>query len=305
MNTNRIKSLIRYDWVTNRQKLNLTVGLIVIIYACLALLTYFSKGVYFGEVNPELPTILAQFIQGYFSYAQFAMEIVITTILHHKFTNPRSSTSYLTMPGTSLEKWTVMLLEYVMGAVTVFGLYILCHVATMFVGWILAPELHWLVNPLEDTMDKVNNYLIAINGQSWNDIVTGVENVEGMTGEAIKSILDTVELMAYFTLIINIFSYLVYICLNMCFRTNGQIKSIAIIFGGTFVFTVIAIVSMILTFAGIAEGADVDPTMAADSISSTMMTLVYIWRFLIYASPLFCVGLGYLFYRQISRKQAK
>lgn len=305
MNTNRIKSLIRYDWVTNRQKLNLTVGLIVIIYACLALLTYFSKGVYFGEVNPELPTILAQFIQVYFSYAQFAMEIVITTILHHKFTNPRSSTSYLTMPGTSLEKWTVMVSEYIIGAIVVFGLYILCHAATMSIGWILAPELHWLVNPIDGTMDKVNNYLIAINGQSWNDIVTGVESIEGMTGEAVRSILDTVELMVYFALIINVFSYLVYICLNMCFRTNGQIKSIAILFGGSFVLTVIATVSIIITFAAIAEGADVASTTVADSISSTMMTIIYFCRFLIYASPFFCVGLGYLFYRQICRKQAK
>ena len=51
MNSNRILSLIRYDWAINKNKFSLTMALIAIIYVCCVLLFFTSKNILASPCN--------------------------------------------------------------------------------------------------------------------------------------------------------------------------------------------------------------------------------------------------------------
>lgn len=118
---------------------------------------------------------MAAFIQSYFSYAQLAMVFVVTTILHAKFTNPRSATGYLSLPGTSLEKYIVMLVDYALASLAVFALWIVLHYLTMAVCWMVSPEISWNVNPLQflTPVRSMDDLVMKMEGVIYRDNDTG------------------------------------------------------------------------------------------------------------------------------------
>lgn len=307
MNTSRIYSLLKYDWAINKHKVCLTMTLITIVYFCLMLLSFFAKGNLDLSLSEGSPMIIAAFVNSYFKYALIAAVIVVTTILHHKFTNPRSATGYLSLPGTSAEKYTVMLADYATAAIALFFIYLVCYAITMLLGWFVAPGLDWMVNPLMfDSPNNVNDVFLAINGnhgsQEVNEAFEQLKNSGDVSVDVITSFVDVARQIQWFAPIFALCEFFAYICLNMLFRTNGQLKTIAVFFAVGFFLMVCFIGTLVFEIKDTFDIAgDVSPKVALETVTSIFVNV----RYLLWASPVVLVGLAYLFYHQICKKQAK
>lgn len=311
MNTSRIYSLLKYDLALNKHKLGLTMSLITIIYFCFVILYFTSKNIFeIGNVSPEFPTVMAGMISSFFNYAQIAMVFVITSMLHMKFTNPRSATSYLSLPGTSAEKFVVMILDYALGALAVLALMIVCHYITMLVCWIVSPEVSWAVNPFvfNDPMKNIDAFsMIFNNGQTWNEFVQQpLDGADEAMRPMFDAIVNMIKVSVCFQPFFIVCELLVYACVNMLFRTNGQLKTIALGFAAYFVLLVVVVICSVVVFSHvIPSNGDIDPTAMAEIMGHYIMTIFTIIKYGYYLSPVVMAGLGYIFYRQICRKQAK
>lgn len=302
MNTSRIYSLLKYDWAINKHKVCLTMTLITIVYFCLMLLSFFAKGNLDLSLSEGSPMIIAAFVNSYFKYALIAAVIVVTTILHHKFTNPRSATGYLSLPGTSAEKYTVMLADYATAAIVLFFIYLVCYAITMLLGWFVAPGLDWAINPLMFEHPKnLNDVVLALEGQNLNDLQrTAIE--EGISSDSFASFFDLATNLAWFTPIISLCEFFAYICINMLFRTNGQLKTIALFFVAGFFLMIFFGVSLLI---GIKHSMDVFGDVTPEVAFETIAGMFNGVKYFVWASPAALVGLAYLFYHQICKKQAK
>lgn len=307
MNYNRIISLLKYDWTINKKKLGLALTLITIVYFTLVILYFVSKNVFHVGVDPSFPVIMSSFINGYFEYAQLAMVFVVTSILHQKFTNPRSATQYLSLPGTSAEKYTVMLADYLLGALAVLCLHVVCHFVTMGVCWIVSPEVNWLINPLNNyiPIKNIDQVMLAMEGRTWNDALDTLATELDSVSVA-DTIVSMVNSMIWFAPVIGLVELFAYVCLNMCFRTNGQLKSIAIFFAAGFIFSVITVIGSVVVFSHDLIIIDKSNTEAVkDAILGDVMAFFNIVKIAAYFSPVVLAGLAYLFYKQVCKKQAK
>lgn len=276
--------------------------LITIVYFCLMILSFFAKGNLDLTLSAGSPLVIAAFVSSYFKYALIAVVFVVTTILHHKFTNPRSATGYLSLPGTSAEKFTVMLSDYVVTALGLFVIYIVCYAITMLLGWFVAPELDWAINPMVfDHPKNLNDVILALEGLNVNDLQRAAIE-EGISSESFASYFDIVTSLAWFAPIFNLCEFFIYICVNMLFRTNGQLKTIALFFVVSFFFMVFFAVSMVL---GIKHSMDIYGDVTPDVAFETIAGMFNAIKYFVYASPAALVGLAYLFYHQICKKQAK
>ena len=307
MNTSRIYSLLKYDWAINKHKVCLTMTLITIVYFCLMLLSFFAKGNLDLSLSEGSPMIIAAFVNSYFKYALIAAVIVVTTILHHKFTNPRSATGYLSLPGTSAEKYTVMLADYATAAIALFFIYLVCYAITMLLGWFVAPGLDWMVNPLMfDSPNNVNDVLLAFNGnhssQEVNEAFEQIKNNGGVSVDALTSFIDVVRQIQWFAPIFALCEFFAYICINMLFRTNGQLKTIAVFFAAGFVFMMFFMGTLVI---GIKNSMDIFGDVTPDVAFETITSIFSFVRYFVWVSPVVLVGLAYLFYHQICKKQAK
>lgn len=302
MNTSRIYSLLRYDWTINKHKICLTMTLITIVYFCLMILSFFAKGNLDLTLSTGSTFLIASFVNSYFKYALIAVVFVVTTILHQKFTNPRSATGYLSLPGTSAEKFTVMLADYAVVALGLFVIYIVCYAITMLLGWFVAPELDWAINPMMfDHPKNLNDVVLALEGQNLNDLQrTAIE--EGISSESFASFYDIVTNLAWFTPIFNLCEFFIYICVNMLFRTNGQLKTIALFFVAGFFLMIFFGVSLLI---GIKHSMDVFGDVTPEVAFQTVAGMFNGVKYFVWASPAALVGLAYLFYHQICKKQAK
>ena len=313
MKSNRILSLIRYDWAINKNKFSLTMALITIIYVCCVLLFFTSKNIFhIDNLEPETPVIMTQFIAAFFEYAKIAMVFVVTTLLHQKFTNPRSATNYLSMPGTSTEKYVVMLSEYALGALAVFVLYLISHSLTMLTCWFVAPELDWLTNPflILFPFKNLDEFSVVMNGMSWESTMNQMKEVavnEKVAPELLTLFFRTVSTFMWFAPIITLCKLFAYMCGNMLFRTNGQLKTIAIFFAVSMVLAITMIVCSIAVFGAEIHqlAGNVSPEELNNIIFGNVIMVMNIMTYVCYFTPLILIGLAYLFYRQICRKQAK
>lgn len=302
MNTSRIYSLLRYDWTINKHKICLTMTLITIVYFCLMILSFFAKGNFDLTLSAGSPLVIAAFVNSYFKYALIAVVFVVTTILHHKFTNPRSATGYLSLPGTSAEKFTVMLSDYAVTALGLFVIYIVCYAITMLLGWFVAPELDWAINPMVfDHPKNLNDVILALEGQNVNDLQRAAIE-EGISSESFASFFDIATSLAWFAPIFNLCEFFIYICVNMLFRTNGQLKTIALFFVVSFFFMIFFAASMVI---GIKHSMDIYGDVTPEVAFETIAGMFNAVKYFVYASPAALVGLAYLFYHQICKKQAK
>ena len=313
MNSNRILSLIRYDWAINKNKFGLAMSIVAIIYVCVVLLFFTSKNIFhIDSLEPETPVVMSKFIGAFFEYAQIAMVFVVTTLLHQKFTNPRSATNYLSIPGTSAEKYIVMLAEYALGALAVFVLYLICHSLTMLICWYVAPELDWLTNPFLILFParNFNEFSLAMSGISWESTMNQMQEVaseEDLAPELLAMLFKSVHSLMWFTPIILLCKLFAYMCGNMLFRTNGQLKTIAIFFAASMAFAIIVIIGTVVAFSAEIQAlsGNVSHEELNNLIVGNVITVLNIVTYFCYATPLILIGLAYLFYRQICRKQAK
>ena len=298
-NINRVGQLLSYDWMLHRRTLTLAAILIPLSYIVIAFLTFVSNTeLNLERPNPEMPFIMTMACSSFFSFAQTAGIIVITTLLTEKFCYPRTATSYLTLPGTSAEKFVTMLAEYFFAFVFVYVTYIVMHYVTMGIGYLFAPELSWGVNIFKLMMlvPKIGMWdgdLSTIT-QKLQDV--GFDNSEPFV-ESLTSYVRTAVWTAPFLSVMEVAFYMI---LNMLFRTNVQIKAIACCVV-LWVAMVFAIIIGMCAFIGMHRSADVDPSIFIDFMTNCMTGL----RYFMYTTPALACGFLYIFYKQVCGKQAK
>ena len=303
MNTNRIGALLRYDWMINKRKAILMMTLITLVYACLVVMFFSSKSVLEFNINQNWPYVIGSFIFSYFKYAEIAMVFFVTTILHFKFTNPRSATTYLTLPGSSAEKWFVLMADYVIAAVAVFVLALICYLITMTVCWMLNPEISWFINPISffapnlETIDSLN---IVLKHQSYSDAMNQAAGTP--EAESVKTLVDSIMEAAKYGVLLSFVEALAYIYVNMFFRTNGQLKTIAIFVALSFLFVFVLMIYCLFAFGLplVNEG----PEAMHDTFDS-IITFAKALKWLIYSSPALMALFAWLIYKKICKKEAK
>lgn len=304
MNFNRIQTLLRYDWTLQKRTLSLAFIITSALYICLILLFFLLKGTF--EFDPiylnGLPLASAMFCNSFFSYAQIAMVLVVTQILHEKFTNPRTSLSYLTLPGTNAEKWLVMLLDYAFAAAGLWVLQMIMNEVTVIIGYFMIPDSGWTFNPFAYTMFQ--NEFVEELRNSFATQSNGDETAINIFNTTIDKIVKPAMYMAIFT---NLVQLAIYIVLNMCFRTHGQLKSIACLMGFGAVMGICmifglghAVMNRLAEYSG-----DVSPTYIFEWIAGDGFSFINCIKWYYYISPIIAAALLYLFYWQICRKQAK
>lgn len=307
MNTKRIASLLHYDWMLHNHTLKLTGIVIGIIYLCLALLYFVIKSElgFDGSHSESLPQVIGFFCHGYFSYATMAAMLVTTTLLTEKFCYPRTATAYLTLPGTSVEKFIVMLAEYAIAYIAMQIFFIVMFYVTMAICAINAPELNWMQNvfsyfdPYKES-DIVQGILDSIKATSANDIQT-MATQEGAQGVLARSILNMTNASIWMSPFASIAYLAYYMILNMFFKSNVQIKAIACIFLTYFAF----MVALMIFIFGIIGAGIVSKDMREEIMFGKMETLFSCVTAFLYTTPAIAAGLLYFFYKQICRKQAK
>ncbi|MBQ0057102.1 MAG: hypothetical protein KBT20_05530 [Bacteroidales bacterium] len=300
-NINRVAALLRYDWMLNKRMMGMTALVITSIFAFIALIYFVIHSQLPTMGGEALPGLVATFTYSFFSYANVAMVLVVTTILSKKFCEPRTSTSYLTLPGTSLEKYTVMLLDYLFGWLGVWTLYLVLFYITMFLCSLSSPEYDWTCNPFvffdaQRGLDFMSAYL---DGPSISEIGQQMNSMELGLGDAETDFILLATRMAPITALI---SFGFYIVLNMLFTNNTQIKSIVCYYLTGFVLVVIAIVFGICWVVSIVSSTDAMSDQVAAEFLNTAFSIA---NYVLYALPVLVVALFFIFYRQICRKQAK
>lgn len=299
-NINRIGALLRYDWMLNKRTIGLTAAVIVSIYAFLVFCYFIIKRELDFNGSEALPATIGVFIHSFFSYANLAMMLVITTILTKKFCEPRTSTSYLTLPGTSIEKFTVMLIDYLAGFLGVYALYFVVFYITMGICALVNPNLDWalnaftFINPLYSTSTMQS----FMGSPSFEEAADSLEQVSTGFGDTFLGFLHQILFLAPFT---SLMAFAYYLVLNMLFRTNCQIKSIACYYLTSFVFVIILVICIIAYSITVFNVNDINDAYVADKMSMVFTIVLYA----LYAAPFIAAGLFYVFYRQICRKQAK
>lgn len=310
MDFNRVISLLKYDWMINRRNLRLFPIITLIIFVGLSLCFYAIHAESTGfTLNSSLATPIAHWVDGFFEIVSIGGIILITNILHMKFTDPRSSTSYLALPGSSTEKCIVMLLEYLIVCIAITILYLTCFYILMGIGYLCDPSSAWEQNALHYYFGWTNNQeIIRVANATENAIennmterqikvtVNGsVYNFDKYAEFPVSSarMIKTAFFMAPFVQMCNVMYFII---LNMYFRYNGILKSIGI---QVFTFIVLIIGLMLCIIPLIQNLEEVDK--AIDVLNIMVKSVTY----LLYCAPLVLAAMLWFFHRQICRKQAK
>lgn len=299
----RILPLLRYDLTLQKRTISLAFIITAALYICMILLFFLFKGALdFDTQSLEaLPLGAAMFCNTFFSYAQIAMVLVVTQILHEKFTAPRTSLSYLTLPGTNAEKWLVMLLDYALVALGLWVMQLVMTEVTSIIGYFMAPSLEWTFTPFAWTLFQdsfIENMKIEFATSAQ-----GNEMAMNFFNTTIDKIVTPAMYMGIFT---NLVQLAIYIVVNMCFRTHGQLKSIACLMGFGAVMGIAMIVGLgHAVMDQLAASQDVDPTILFEWFAGDGFSPINCIKWYYYLSPLVAAAVLYLFYKQIGWKQAK
>lgn len=299
----RILPLLRYDWTLQKRTISLAFIIIAALYICMLLMFFLIKGTIDLDASAleGLPLASAMFCSSFFSYAQIAMVIVVTQILHEKFTAPRTSLSYLTLPGTNAEKWLVMLLDYAIVALGLWIMQLVMNEVTVIIGYFMAPDLSWSFNPFAWTMFQ-DAFLENMKSE-FATSSQGDELALSIFNTTIDKIAKPAMYMAVFA---NLVQLAIYIVVNMCFCTHGQLKTIACLMGFGAVMGICMIFGMghaIVT--KIAEDSNANPTFLIEWLGGDGFSLFNCIKWYYYLSPILAAAVLYLFYKQIGWKQAK
>ena len=308
MNTKRIFALLQYDWMLHKHALKLTAAIIGSIYVAFAIIYFILKSrLGISGYNEALPQLITTFCNTYFSYATFAAMFVVTTLLTEKFCHPRTATAYLTLPGTSLEKFVVMVCDYVIVALGTKIYFLVMFYLTMGICALNAPGLDWAQNGFA-MLFPADAYQII--GEGMKAFGNGMSNAEvfdqlAQKGPMQASFVETLQTMIYACLNFQIFyciiGWAIYAILCLQFKSNVQIKSIAIC-TAVWLFLIIASTIAFVAWIIANENAiDNDPVIVIEQIESTLK----VWTYIFYCTPALAAGLLCLCYRMISRKQAK
>ncbi len=307
--TKRVRALFLYDWMLEKRRIGLSLLIVLGLYIVLGWFVWSLNTNTWMAAEPQvgyhLPVIMLRgYCSTFFSLLAFASVFFATPILQRKFAKPQTATAYLTLPGTTTEKYWVMLAEYLLGFVACAVLYLVCFYGTAIVGNLIdRPDV--LVTSWEGPEKPSNAYgwfdyapfyskdVAEAMDKVWQNIFRNKPQDEAYM--AVVTLLKTFLCMVPFTALLELGYYLV---LNMLFRTFGQVKSILCYLGTQMCF------NMIATFIGIGL-VGYCSGLSNEAIEQLALSLVHTATYLLWLIPVLMVGMYYLLYRLMARKQAK
>lgn len=295
-NINRVGSLIRYDWMLGKNTLTLTLTILALLYASLMALVFVVKGTFSSaEELPQFPMAVATMIVSYFQYGLYALTIAITTLLTAKYCNPKTSTTYLALPGNTSEKYVTLLFDYFFGFIAYTMLYLVLFYLTMGVGALVYPQLDWCVNGVALLSPSNEAELI----QRMFDLQTLPEANPDLVPLLFNEISLFQNTMFWINLPSNLAFLAFYLVLVLCFRTNSQLKAIGILFLIYLVIVIsmsIGLIGYIIKFADQGDG---------EQIIQTLIGFFSYFRYGIIFFTILGLGFYWVLYRQLALKQAK
>lgn len=307
---NRISSLVRYDWMLHKHSIKLTFAVIGIVYICFALVFLAAKAAIDFSISESTPQILATFCMSFFSYAEIAVVLMMTTIVVEKFCSPRTATAYLTMPGSSLEKFVVVLIDFTLAILATKVLFLITFYLTMGIGFVFLHELDWAQNgfalllPTGQTQ-MVYDMLKSFTGQNAGPSpVELIQNnaPEGGQPAFVNVIAQLMSASIWMNPFASIMVFAYYMVLVMLFKTYAQIKAIGCIVLTNIVY---AVCVTIVTLSFVWKAANAGSLSYPDTLIEEFTPLFKLATYFLYCTPIFAAGLLYTFYIQIRYKQAK
>lgn len=306
MKLNRIINLLKYDWTLYSRKAFMILGVFSGIFFICALVSILFN--FFTANSPEaitflLPIKMAIFLANFQKYANIILAMLVTVVLHHKFTNARTATNYLALPGTSLEKLIVLCLDY-----------LIVYLASNIISWVLiypivgigallAPEANWMAlitGNMEDTINLAFNYISYTTNNS--PIFSDPQS------DFSQMLLSFIKDMQWFSFFDTASSCLLYMVLNMCFKKNGQLKAI----GCEVIIDIVVIIAFIIHVSfylvNIKDSFVSPGDVSANTVNSAAMAFVLhifnLGKIYFYSTPICCAALLGILYMQIKKKQA-
>lgn len=304
----RVRALFQYDWMLEKRRIGLSVLIVLGLYIVLGWFIWsLNTNTWLdgdSQIGYHLPAIMLRgYCSTFFSLLTLCSVFFVTPVLQRKFAKPQTATAYLTLPGTTAEKYWVMLAEYALGFVACAVLYVICFYGTAVIGNLLdRPDV--LVTSWEGAK--------PLNAYGWFDyapfysetVAEGLDEIwqsifrnkpQDEERMAVMTLLKTTICMTPFVALLELGYYLV---LNMLFRAYGQIKSILCYLGTQMGFNII------ITFAGIALFAYCKD-LSEEAISQLVVSVIHTITYLLWFIPVLMAGMYYLLYRLMARKQAK
>lgn len=291
----RICALLRYDWTLNKRKFQMSAIIIMALYMLMVfVLLVFNAEMtdVKSEANADLPKLLGDSCNSFFSFAQTCIWIVVTMLLTEKFCYPRTATNYLAIPGSTLEKFTVMALDYVIAFLSVGVMFFISFYVTLGIGYLLAPELEWGRSILGFySPSAVLREMDTVPG--WKEM----QEHSPRLAHEMTAILKLGLMANFFATFANVALHGV-IC--MFFKSNVQVKAILIELL-MLVVVVIALVAIIVGYAVYVKSNHLPTEMVKDMCYDVM----FWFRVCLFLQPLLAAAFCYIFYRQLRCKQAK
>lgn len=302
----RVRALFLYDWMLEKRRIGLTALIVFGLYIVLAWFIWWVNSQIGQDVQDVdyMPLImLRSYCPIFFGVLAFLSVFFVTPILQRKFTKPQTATSYLTLPGTMVEKYWVMLAEYLLGFVACAVAYLVCFYGTALIGSLI-DHAYLQVTTWEGTERPSNAYgwfdyppfYSDEFAKGWAEMW---EDFNHKSGEGdphhIVTLLHTLFGMIPVVALLELGYYLV---LNMLFRAYGQIKSILCYLGTQMCLNMVFTFFAFCIFSYINGLNGIEAEQAADTLINVVIGILWLL-------PVLMVGMYYLLYRLMQRKQAK
>jgi hypothetical protein len=283
----RLWLLLRYDFVQARRNLWLIAAVIIGVYI-VVIYRPFTQ-----HVNSWTPLDVANTCHELFTMARYLCLILVTLMLHRKFTNPASAPGYITLPASTLEKFCALLLDYIAVYVGIYAAEWVCYYASMWLGAMLLPELVWS-RPFATDGDNVESFFRTLSIETLQlDFKTfGFEHAQAAA---------TTCYVSWW-----LATWLYFICLNFHFRRNGILKSCL-----TLLLTYIVLTFLLGPLCAMWLSSYLDSlgeltdTRLRQVVAPQVMSLLRATYVLMWCSPLVPLGVAARLYWLVSRKQIK
>ncbi len=307
----RVGHLLAYDWASLRSQA--IYGIIAIVAISLGWVTLSMFSMLALEQNVGYALYSLGSIH---NLASLAMIFWLTSLLHRKFTDARSALVYQTLPASAWEKSLTMLINYLVASVVLYLLFILLYYVASGIALLIDAQTQISDNPFVQALVNPNYVIDKFNETTDSGLNVSYNNTLSVTsGETAValSLQDFFHMLFgfitrpdiyYLSLLDGPLELLIYIVLNMCFRSHAQIKSVLIMIGALVVLGVTAGVVAIGQLSDVINTNEVSEEVS-QWMYGELLQVVKIIGYSLYAIPFLMAGFVYLFYRQVKCRQVK
>jgi hypothetical protein len=285
----RLWLLLRYDFVQARRNLLLVAAVLVGLHILLA---YQNISNHLGQAQPGAVALTCHSL---FGVARYVGIIMVTLLLHRKFTNPTTAPGYITLPASTWEKFAALLLDYAAVLLGVLGLEYVCYEATMAFGAYFYADQHlnWVL-PFFNGGENLEEFvrLALISAVQIDTEALGMDHAQA----AVDTFMTSVWLA----------TLLYFICLNFHFRRNGILKSCLVMLLTYILLTFILIPAAAMWVNDyVIEVGQFDDARFRNEVAPQVYNVMHTLYVLLWCSPILPLGVAARLYWLVRKKQIK